>query len=115
MNYRIWATNSEFIKARISIIASQILRQQFQFDGIIFSDDLQMKAVHQLFDFQTIIKRSLIAGVDVLVFGNNLEYDESIPNRTIDTIMKLIEDGEISIERIQKSYERILNQKKNFK
>ena len=96
-------------------VIDDILRKQFQFDGIIFSDDLQMKAVHKLFDFETIIKRSLIAGVDILVFGNNLEYDESIPERTIETILKLIENGEISTERIQASYQRILKQKEKFR
>ena len=95
-------------------VIDDILRKDFQFDGIIFSDDLQMKAVHQLFDFETIIKRSLIAGVDILVFGNNLEYDEDIPDRVIETVLKLIEAGEISTERIQASYDRILKQKKLF-
>ena len=95
-------------------VIDDILRKDFQFDGIIFSDDLQMKAVHQLFDFQTIIKRSLIAGVDILVFGNNLEYDEDIPNRVIETVLKLIDEGEISTERIEQSYKRILKQKELF-
>lgn len=86
----------------------EILRDSFHYDGVVFSDDLQMKAVHTLYDFETIILQSLNAGVDVLVFGNNLEdYDESLARKTIATIHKLLEEGKISRERILQSYQRV--------
>ena len=88
-----------------------IIRDQWSFDGLLFSDDLQMGAVNDLYDFETIITRSILAGVDVLVFGNNLKYDESIPEKVIATIKNLINEGTISEERIGNSYERILRYK----
>lgn len=88
-----------------------IIRDQWNFDGLLFSDDLQMGAVNDLYDFETIITRSILAGVDVLVFGNNLKYDESIPQKVIATIKNLINEGTISEERIRNSYERIIRYK----
>ena len=89
-------------------VIATILRDKWNFNGLVFSDDLQMKAVNQLFDFETILKKSIEAGVDVLVFGNNLEYDEQIPEKAVKTIVNMVAKGELSKERIQTSYQRIL-------
>lgn len=89
-----------------------ILREDWKFKGLIFSDDLQMKAVNKLFDFKTILKNSINAGVDILVFGNNLEYDESIPQKAVTQIIRMIENGEISKGSIEESYKRIMEAKK---
>ena len=91
-----------------------ILRDQWQFNGLVFSDDLQMNAVNELFDFQTILKQSIEAGVDILVFGNNLKYDEQIPERAVATIVKMVEAGQISYERIKVSYDRIIASKERL-
>ena len=94
----------------------EILRDSFHYDGVVFSDDLQMNAVNKLYDFETIIKQSILAGVDVLVFGNNLEdYDETLARRTIATLRKLLDSGEIPAERILQSYQRITNLKVQLK
>ena len=92
-------------------IITNILREQLGFQGIIFSDDLQMQAVNNTFGFETILEKSIDAGVDVLVFGNNLEYDERIPTKAIEVITKLVAEGTISKDRIRQSYERILSAK----
>lgn len=84
-----------------------LLRDSIGFGGVVFSDDLNMKAVHGLFGFDTIILKSIEAGVDVLTFGNNLEYDESIAPKAIQTIRRLLDEGKISPERIRTSYDRI--------
>lgn len=88
-------------------IITGILREKLDFQGLIFSDDMQMKAVNAQFGFETILEKSINAGVDVLVFGNNLEYDEMIPTKAIEAITKMVEKGTISKARIQQSYDRI--------
>jgi beta-N-acetylhexosaminidase len=85
-----------------------ILRDSFQYQGLVFSDDLQMNAVSKLYDFKTIIRQSLLAGVDILVFGNNLEnYNESIARDAIKCIRELLAEGSITPERLLLSYERV--------
>ena len=88
-------------------IITGILREQLGFKGIVFSDDMQMQAVNDQFGFETILEKSINAGVDVLVFGNNLKYDEMIPTKAIEAISKMVEKGTISKDRIQQAYERI--------
>lgn len=84
-----------------------ILRDDIGYEGVVFSDDIQMKAVHALFEFDVIIEQALAAGVDILVCGNNLEYDEGMAPKMIATIRRLMEEGKVSPERIMESYERV--------
>lgn len=95
-------------------IIDGILRRQLGFKGVIFSDDMQMKAVNAQFGFETLLKNAINAGVNVLVFGNNLEYDELIPTKAIEIISKMVENGEISKDRIIGSYERIQRAKREL-
>ncbi len=88
-------------------VIKDIVRDKWHFDGLLFSDDLHMGAVNDLYGFETIIKRSIDAGVDIMVFGNNLKYEEDIPSRVITTVMNLVESGQISKTRIKASYDRI--------
>lgn len=96
-------------------IISKILRTDWGFNGLIFSDDLQMKAVNELYSFEEILMHSINAGVDVLVFGNNLEYDEKIPQKAVGVIRKLVKEGKIERERIEESYKRIIDSKNKIK
>ena len=92
-------------------IITGILREKLGFKGVIFSDDMQMQAVNDHFGFETLLEKSINAGVDVLVFGNNLKYDEEIPTKAIEIITRKVESGAISKERIKQSYERVMDAK----
>ena len=96
-------------------IITGILREKLGFNGVIFSDDMQMQAVNNQFGFETLLEKSINAGVDVLVFGNNLRYDEMIPSKAIEAITKMVNNGKISKIRILESYERIIKAKKQLK
>lgn len=92
-------------------IIKKIIREEWKFDGLLFSDDLQMAAVNAIYDFDTIVQLSIEAGVDILVFGNNLKYDISVPTKVNTTIKKLISEGKLTRERIEDSYLRIIEAK----
>ncbi len=88
-------------------IIQQILRQELAYDGVVISDDLQMKAIASHYSLETAIYRALAAGVDMLTFGNNLSYDEQIVPKAISIIKRLVAQGALSEERIEKSFRRI--------
>jgi beta-glucosidase-like glycosyl hydrolase len=54
-------------------------------------------------------------GVDMLTFGNNMDYDEQIAQKAVAIIKRLIAEGTISRERIDESYRRILALKMRLK
>ena len=88
-------------------ILQELLRQQLGFQGPILSDDLQMGAIRDNYNFAESIKLALNAGVDLLLFGNNLIYDEKIIERSIRVIKELIAAGELEAEQVHCSYRRI--------
>ncbi|UII22170.1 glycoside hydrolase family 3 protein [Fulvivirga ligni] len=94
-------------------IVTGLLRDSLNYDGVVFSDDMQMHAITKHYGLEKSIKLSIQAGVDVLIFSNNIQGSE---NRTVDTvhdiIMKLIKSGDLTEARIDESYRRILKLKR---
>lgn len=85
-----------------------LLRNELNFEGVVISDDLQMKAITEHYGFDTAIRKALEAGIDILLITNNSgHYDEAISRRAFAVIQKLVEDGVISEARIDESYQRI--------
>lgn len=98
--------------ATLSIpVIKGLLREKMEFEGVIFSDDMQMKAITNQYGTEEAVRRFILAGGDVLVFGNNLLYDEQIATKIIKTISKMVAKGEISEERINESFQRIMTAK----
>ncbi|MEM6687165.1 MAG: glycoside hydrolase family 3 N-terminal domain-containing protein [Bacteroidota bacterium] len=98
-------------------IMTDYLRGDLGFDGVIFSDDMQMKAIADQFGFEKSIEMAIKAGVDVLMFSNHIPMegrDMIIPQDIIDIVKKMVADGEISEKRIDESYERILEFKEGL-
>lgn len=92
----------------------QTLRKELNFQGIIFSDDLQMKAIADNFSLEESIFYSISAGVDVLVFANMQTSMFIEPNEVISIIVDLIERKEITTFRIEESYRRIQSIKQKY-
>lgn len=95
-------------------IQTGILRNDIGFDGLLFSDDMQMEAIRSFYGLEFAIEHALNAGVDVLVFGNNSVYQPDIVPEAVDIILELIDDGSVPEERINESYERIMNAKQQL-
>lgn len=88
-------------------VQTEILRDSLGFDGLLFSDDMQMEAIRSFYGLEESIKMALLAGVDILVFGNNSIYDPEIVPKAVGIIKDLVESGEVSEEVIDESYRRI--------
>lgn len=88
-------------------VQTDLLREQLGYEGVVFSDDMQMEAIRSFYGLETAIKLAINAGVDVLVFGNNSVYDPDIVPKAVQIILKHIESGEIEESQIVESYERV--------
>ncbi len=88
-------------------IVSGLLRGVLGYEGVVISDDLQMKAISDHYGQETAIAKALNAGVDMLVFGNNLSYNEHCVEQTIDIIHRLVKQGRVNEERINESWRRV--------
>jgi beta-N-acetylhexosaminidase len=88
-------------------ILTGILRKELRYDGVIITDDMQMKAISAHYGFERAIQLAIEAGVDILTFGNNLSYDEDITAQAVAVIKNFVATGVISETRIEQSYQRI--------
>jgi len=94
------------------VIVTDMLRNMLDFKGVVFSDDMQMYAISKNYGQENAIKLSILAGVDVLVFGNNVNVTDRMKASDIHAIIKkLVLSGEIPESRINEAYERILTLK----
>ena len=91
-------------------ILTDLLRKEFGYQGIIISDDLQMHAISKYFSREDALIETIQAGADMIIFGNQLGWDE--PQLIIDMIEKLVQTEKIEIQKIERAYQRIQNFKK---
>lgn len=98
--------------ATLSASTISMLRNSLQYNGLLFSDDMMMNAISKFFGLEESIYLAINAGVDVLVFSNNIDtYNPDIVKDAVEIIVRLVNSGKISQERIDQSYQRIMNAK----
>jgi beta-N-acetylhexosaminidase len=96
-------------------ILHDILRQDLGFKGVVFSDDMQMQAITEHYGLEKAIELGINAGLDVIIFSNNIQNSEERTVATVHNIIKkLVNDGKIQQSRIDESYHRIIKLKKAF-
>jgi beta-N-acetylhexosaminidase len=96
-------------------IITGILRNKLNYQGVVFSDDMQMHAITKHFGFEEAVKKAINAGVDIMTFSNNISGSDL---RTVDKVHEIIKQmvasGEIKQSRIDESYRRIISLKKRL-
>jgi beta-N-acetylhexosaminidase len=98
-----------------SRITWEILRENMGYAGVVVSDDMQMNAIRQYYRLETAIERTILAGVDILVFANNSVFEKDIASRAIAIIEKLVQEGKIPAGRIDESCARIMKLKERLR
>lgn len=106
--------NFDTLPASLSGSTIQMIRDM-GFDGVIFSDDMDMGAIVNQYGREKAIEMAINAGNDILVFGNNLSFDANRGEEVNKTIVKLVHQGKIKRSRIRQSYNRIMNMKKHMR
>ncbi len=96
-------------------IITGLLRDSLGFTGPVFSDDMMMQAISSQYGLEESIRLALEAGVDVLMFSNNIK---GISNYSPDNIHKIIKSlvlkGKISENQVNNSYQRVIKMKKKW-
>jgi len=98
-----------------SSMISGLLRHDLQFDGVVITDDMQMKAIADYYGLSTALTLAINAGADMFIFGNQLVEKAQDPKDLIDLIEQKVHSGEISETRIDEAYRRIIKMKTSLK
>lgn len=89
---------------------TNILRKEFNYQGIIISDDLQMHAISKYFSRREALLQTFLAGTDMVIFANQLGWDT--PKDVIDDIEYLVHDKSLDENIIEQAYQRVVGYKK---
>lgn len=88
-------------------IINTLLREKLQFNGLVVTDDLQMKAITDRYGLLEAITLALNGGTDLVIIGNNLDYDRDIFKKAVDHVEQAVIQGTISGETINTAWKRV--------
>lgn len=92
-------------------VVQKLLREELKFEGVILSDDLEMKAVSAQYAVPDAAVDAIRAGCDaVLVCQGNVDLQA----RTLEALVKAVESGEISTKRCDEAFVRLKRVKQRF-
>jgi beta-N-acetylhexosaminidase len=94
-------------------VVDGMLRGLLGYNGVVFSDDMQMHAISRNYGLDNAIELAINAGLDILMFANNVNSDEQpiTASQIHAKIKQLVKTGKIPQTRINESYQRILKLK----
>jgi beta-N-acetylhexosaminidase len=92
-------------------IVQRLLREELGYEGVILSDDLEMKAVSARMAVPQAAVQAIQAGCDgVLVCSGDLDLQAA----TLEALVKAVEAGEIARARLDEAMKRLRNAKERF-
>ena len=101
---------SRFTPASLSKKVIKEIRLNYNYKGIIMTDDLKMRAVRYLYGTKRAVKKAFLAGNDLILF----RFKRSDEEKSIRYIQRLVRIGKISEQRINQSVIKILDMKEKY-
>ena len=92
-----------------------LLRRELAFDGPLLSDDMQMAAVTSRFGLAEAAWRALVAGIDMVLVGNNLVELPDVPGQFESAVDGALRRGDLDEKRIEEARRRIRCLKQSIK
>jgi len=92
------------------IILTDVLRDQLRFDGVIVTDDLEMRAIIDHYGIEEAALLAFRAGADILLICKERERQVA----ALDALYRAVKDGKISEARVDASLRRIARVKERF-
>ena len=91
-------------------IITELLRKNMNFNGVVITDDFTMGAIEKNYEIGNAAVKSIQAGSDIVLVCHNFNKQETV----IKAIKNAVLNGQISIERINQSVDRILKLKHKY-
>ena len=86
---------------------TDLLRGQLGFKGPVVSDDMQATGITKKYGHDEALSLALQAGMDLLVYANQQQYDAGIVEKTLDAAVKLVKNGTLTEAQIDAAVARV--------
>ena len=93
-----------------SSVIQRLLREELRYDGVVFTDDLEMHAIIDHDGIGEAAVRAFVAGCDVLLICK----DQDRVMTAMQAMEKAVEDGRITRERLEQSLIRMARLKAQY-
>lgn len=90
-----------------STILGDILQDSLGFDGLVVTDGLEMQGIASKFSPGRVVVKALNAGADIMLISPDI-------HTAIDEVVDAVVNGEITEERIDESYRKVLLWKQEY-
>jgi beta-N-acetylhexosaminidase len=88
-------------------VVTGLLRGKLGYKGAVVSDDMQAVAITSKYGRAEATTLAVEAGVDLLVYANQEQYDQNIVSETVDTVVGLVQSGHVSVAAIDAAVARV--------
>ena len=93
-------------------IITKLLKEELGYKGIITTDSLTMAAIWNKYSIPEIVLHSINAGNDIILFCGKADIEEQ--REIVQAFKDLVNQGKISMERINESVNKILSAKAKY-
>ncbi|OJH42348.1 beta-N-acetylhexosaminidase [Cystobacter ferrugineus] len=87
-----------------------LLREELGFDGVLVSDDLEMKAIADHYSVEEAAVQGTLAGVDLFLVCHQAD----VQRRAIAALVRAVESGRVPRERIAEAHRRLARLESRF-
>lgn len=91
-------------------ILQNLLREKMHYDGVVFSDDLEMKAVADRYEIKEMIRLGLLAGIDIFLICSDLTKI----HEGIKAVHELVDSGQIPKATVLAALGRVEKLKRKY-
>jgi beta-N-acetylhexosaminidase len=92
------------------VMLTDLLRRDLRFDGLVLTDDLEMRAIVDHYGVGEAAVRSFLAGADVLLICKEPDRQAE----AMDAVRRAVDEGTITGERLARSLRRVEQVKRSF-
>jgi beta-N-acetylhexosaminidase len=92
-------------------IVTNLLREELRFDGVIVSDDLEMKAIANTWTVPDATVQAIAAGCDALLVCSG---DIDAQAQALEALVHAVEDGRITVKALEDTHKRLRKTKERF-
>jgi len=106
--HRDWG-NGKNLPASLSPIAIKtMLRDELGYDGVVITDDLQMRSISSKRKLDEAIIMALAAGNDIAMIGNVLSQAPENPDFAVRAIARGVKEGRLNFKQLYRSWQRVI-------
>jgi beta-N-acetylhexosaminidase len=95
-------------------VTTDILRNQLGFNGVTITDGMAMQAITLNYSFEDAVEYAVNAGNDILLYTSVIRNGSSLVGQVIDIIEEKVNQRKIPLNRIEESYNRIIQLKAKY-